>query len=185
MPDFNPHERIAHLRNSITSFVNKQIFDSTISGKVLEIGPQVQQNVPSEYFLNIKNTLVSRGVDYTSVDSNSKVGADVVSDILNLRRKFKKGTFDSIIALEVLEHVSEFWKVPRILHELLKPDGYIFITTPFYFLWHDPRPDYWRLSRDGLNFIFNPYFDIEIEAYFIGNDDGRTPLGHSLVGKVK
>lgn len=185
MPKYTPFDRIAHLRRSITGFVNKQIFDSTISGKILEIGPQVQKDISSEYYLNMRDRLVGKGLDYTSVDSNARVGADVVCDVLNLRRKFKKETFDGIIALEVLEHVSEFWKVPRILHELLKPDGYIYITTPFYFLWHDPRPDYWRLSRDGLNFIFNPYFEVEIEAYFIGNDDGRTPLGHSLVGKAK
>ena len=51
------------------------------------------------------------------------------------RLPFDDNTFDGIVCLEVIEHV---WSTDNILGEaerVLKPDGWLLLTTPNYLFW--------------------------------------------------
>jgi 2-polyprenyl-6-hydroxyphenyl methylase/3-demethylubiquinone-9 3-methyltransferase len=42
------------------------------------------------------------------------------------------GTFDAVIALEVIEHLYSPRELPKAIHRLLRPGGYAFISTPYH-----------------------------------------------------
>jgi len=50
------------------------------------------------------------------------------ADIFNW--DYPKGAFDIVVSQEVLEHVENQARYLEIAHELLRPDGYLIITTP-------------------------------------------------------
>lgn len=83
----------------------------------------------------------------TTVDINPLLKPDIVWDLCELPLPFDDNSFDEIHAYEVLEHTgsqgdykfffnqfSDFWRI-------LKPDGYLFVTCPWYtskWAWGDP-----------------------------------------------
>lgn len=176
-------DSIKPLRHSIYKYWQNEIFPNVLeSDKVLEIGPMVlKEFLYPEFFVNPREKIQN----YTSVDIYQDTNIDIVCDILNLNQCIEDNSHDVIIALEVIEHVSKPWLVPEILSRILKDQGRIYISTPFYFLWHDPRPDYWRFSYEALEMLFSPYFHIEIEPLIPKDDDGRHPIHHKLKGVKK
>ena len=68
----------------------------------------------------------------TKTWDNSKL--DIISDIINIPVKNK--SFDAVMCIEVLEHVSEPTKVIKELTRILKPNGSLIITAPFCSLTH-------------------------------------------------
>ncbi len=62
-------------------------------------------------------------------------------------------TADVVLSSQVLEHVAD---VPRYLqesHRVLKPDGYLFLSTHGVWKYHPDPCDYWRWTCDGLRKI--------------------------------
>ena len=175
---------IRMLRESVYRFIHEKILPEITSGKnILEIGPAVEATTPhKDLYVDIKSYAINAGAKYVGCDISKEYNPDIVSDVLYLEHLFTKRNFDIIIALEVLEHTSEFWRVPKVFSNLLKKGGKIFVSTPFMFLWHDPKPDYWRFSPDGLEYLFKDLFkDVYIERTYI-NNDVRMPLHLTLTG---
>ena len=180
------HRDIYRLRENVYRFAQEKIISMLENEKILEIGPMQIENFSfPEFFIDMRKELTKNNNEYFACDIEKRDGIDVVINAIHLLDHFAERTFDSIIALEVLEHISEPFIMPEIFYILLKPKGKIYISTPFYFLWHDPRPDYWRFSEDGLRYLFTGLFDIEIKPLLHFGDDGRTPIHHTLVGIKK
>lgn len=84
------------------------------------------------------------GLEYHVVDNNPAIepllkGTGIIfhlSDIMNMEQVFEKESFDVIVASEIIEHVVETDKFINILGNLLKGDGYIYLTTPNLASWH-------------------------------------------------
>ena len=100
-------------------------------------------------FAFLKNRLLKNNIDiakikYTGVDvfngyesSVKKLGGVFVKkSIFDLKEIFKKSSFDVIIASEIIEHVVDTDKFVNIIKWVLKPSGYLFITTPNLSSWH-------------------------------------------------
>lgn len=51
-------------------------------------------------------------------------------DAVDLSERFEAGTYDSIVAADVLEHLRDPWRVARACRELLKPDGRLLLSIP-------------------------------------------------------
>jgi SAM-dependent methyltransferase len=60
------------------------------------------------------------------------------------------GPFDLVICEQVLEHVPDPLAAVRTLRRLCKPDGHVYVSTPFLVRLHDWPGDYWRFTPDGL-----------------------------------
>ena len=60
------------------------------------------------------------------------------------------GPFDLVICEQVLEHVPDPLKAVRTLRRLCRPDGHVYVSTPFLVRLHDWPGDYWRFTPDGL-----------------------------------
>tara|TARA_B100000941_G_C28433954_1_gene515845 strand:- start:308 stop:964 length:657 start_codon:yes stop_codon:yes gene_type:complete len=68
---------------------------------------------------------------------------------LNLENRNNiKIKFDNIIIFNVLEHVYEIDKAIKEIKKLLKPNGKIFISTPFLYRYHMAPKDYHRPTLD-------------------------------------
>ena len=177
---------VKNLRKNVFDFLNQRIFPNAIkSGSpVLEIGPMQEQWTPlKEYFIDTRKFYLNQGIPYLSTDIDNTSGSDVICDILDLKKNFQQGSVQSIIALEVIEHVSKIWELSEIFSHILIPGGKIFISTPYYFFRHAPFPDYWRISEDGLRLLFEERFSLEINA-LVDNDE-RKPLHYTLIGTKK
>lgn len=73
---------------------------------------------------------------------------DVFADGAKL--PFKEACFDTVVCLEVLEHVAEPSQVIHEISRVLKPGGLGFISMPFLYPLHDAPYDFQRYTAYGL-----------------------------------
>lgn len=59
-------------------------------------------------------------------------------------------SFDTVTSTEVLEHVPDPLKAMREMCRVLKPGGYLILTTPMFWPRHEVPYDYYRHTYDGL-----------------------------------
>lgn len=176
---------VVSLRKNVHDFIRGTVLTADLTPPILEIGPMQEKWTPlKEYFVDTRRILESKSLKYISCDTDSSSEADIIADVLSLKAHLSAGSIGAIVALEVLEHVSAVWQVPEIFHSLLKPNGKLFVSVPYYFYRHAPFPDYWRISEDGLRELFSKYFELEIKPLVVG-DDPRKPLQYTLVGVKK
>ncbi|TAN00285.1 MAG: hypothetical protein EPN39_04660 [Chitinophagaceae bacterium] len=173
------------LRKNVYDFILGKIFINVAPGStILEVGPmQIQWTPIKEYYVDTREFFLKNHCNYISCDVDENSGVDIKANILDIEDHINKNSLDIIICLEVLEHTSKIWELSRIFKNLLKENGKIFISSPFYFYRHAPFPDYWRISEDGFSLLFGGDFDLEIEPLVI--DDDRKPIHYTLIGNKK
>jgi SAM-dependent methyltransferase len=88
-------------------------------------------------------------------------------DLINLSNVKEK--YDVVIADQVLEHVKKPWLVAKELHSILNKNGIIIITTVFMYKKHNHPGDYFRFTTDGLEILFEDYFE-KLNTGGYGND---------------
>ncbi len=76
---------------------------------------------------------------------------NVIGDALAL--PFDKDSFDSVVSFQVMEHVSEPGKYLSEAFRVLRPGGYMLLTTPFMWGEHEQPSDYYRYTRYGLRYL--------------------------------
>lgn len=66
---------------------------------------------------------------------------------------FKKNNFDTVLCLEVLEHVERPLEVVKEIYEVLKKGGVLILSAPQNYCIHKDPKDYYRFTKDGLEEI--------------------------------
>jgi SAM-dependent methyltransferase len=66
---------------------------------------------------------------------------------------FPDETFDTVILLEVLEHLNDPIRAMQEARRVLKLDGILIISTPFLYPIHDAPRDFQRWTQFGIKFI--------------------------------
>lgn len=139
----------------IEFFVSEVDQKEFLNKKVLEIGSRyVNGSVKPivEKFLNPK--------EYIGIDIQPGKFVDVILPAEKLVDRFGKNAFDVIITLELLEHVKDYRLVIENMKEVLKPNGFIYISTRSYgFPYHGYPYDFWRYE---INDMKNLFADFEI-----------------------
>jgi SAM-dependent methyltransferase len=97
--------------------------------------------------------------------------------------------FDRVICNQVLEHVPDPAGVLRELARVLKDDGRILLSTPFFFQLHNKPYDFFRYTPYSLRRLFQDAgFDIEklewVESYFASVGLQFQHMGRFLPHKV-
>jgi hypothetical protein len=126
-----------------------------ITGRLLELGGQ-NLNRERYGFTNVE--------EYVTVDVDPTSGADVIADIQE-RDTFPAGSFDIIIAFNVLEHCRQPWKVIDNIHHWLRPGGKTFCEVPNAQRIHRDPKDYWRILPDALEDLFSTFRWSRIQTY--------------------
>ncbi len=174
------------LRRNIKEFL-EEILPTIHNCDVLEIGPRTKgqnDSLPKKLqdtYIYTDKILLNQDNTYKTCDLNPRIRADYQFDVNELPEKVGQA-FDVIICCDVMEHTPEFWKLPETFYKLLRDKGKLFLTVPFYFMHHDPKPDYWRFTEDGLEYLFAPYFNIRITKLLWQHDDGQRAIHLTLEG---
>lgn len=101
-----------------------------------------------EFFLNYVDKYI--GIDWTNSLHDTTV--DVVSD-LNSKINLEDECADTIVALNVLEHLNEPQIFLNEAFRLLKPGSYMILHIPFQWWVHEHPHDYFRYTPSGIKYM--------------------------------
>ena len=103
------------------------------------------------------------------------------------RTPLKPASVDCILCTEVLEHLKDPQACVDEIHRLLRDDGLVFASTPFFYPVHADPYDFQRFTEDGLRHLFHEFRSVEVfrmGGYFgvlgllcelgIPGEDGKT-----------
>jgi SAM-dependent methyltransferase len=118
-------------------------FGGQVGKSVLDLGAGEKPYAPlySQYF----GSCTSTDVPYSRHDVRS---VDVMASADAL--PFEAGSFDCVICTEVLEHCARPFDVVGEISRVLRPGGWLFVTTPFLRPLHEMPHDYYRYTPSAL-----------------------------------
>ena len=90
--------------------------------------------------------------EYVSIDfQRTHPELSMVADIQKL--PFGEGSFETVLCVEVLEHVPHPQQAAKELFRVLKPGGHLIVTVPHYMYAHNEPYDYFRYTKYGLRLL--------------------------------
>lgn len=98
-----------------------------------------------------KDALLNLASEYINMEIEKGKNVDVVGSIYEI--PFKDSTFDIITSFMVMEHLNEPLKGLKECHRVIKKDGYLALTTVQYWQTHNYPGDYFRYTRQGLEYL--------------------------------
>ncbi len=132
-----------------------------ISGAV--VGKNAKQAIShlprGSVILNIGSGIKRIREDVINIDSFRYENVSVVADANSL--PFKDNYADAIIAESLLEHLEEPSAAVKEFYRVLKPDGILYIVTPFIMEYHSSPGDYQRWTLTGLRKLLDNFEEKE------------------------
>jgi len=124
-------------------YENLSLVSNKIKGNVLDIGCGGK---PYErIFTNSKKYV---GIDHINSKRLINNKADFYFDGIKL--PFKSNYFDSIVCTQVFEHVCDLDGLIKEMRRVLKKNGVILLTVPFFWEEHEIPNDFRRFSKYGI-----------------------------------
>jgi hypothetical protein len=152
------------VRGKIRRYIEEQ--SDKLGDNVLEIGSRMT-NAKSWWIVNRD---LGCGA-WTGLDMQPGHGVDVVADIHSLPESWA-GRYSSVLCSEVLEHVARPWIALPKLREVIKPGGWIIVTTLTSFPIHGFPDDYYRYTQSGLKLLLEDAGFINIQT----ENAGEIPI---------
>lgn len=92
---------------------------------------------------------------YHTLDYEKRVGEiDYVSDAQDMSGVVDSNRYDTVLLLEVLEHVSNPFRVVNELFRVLRPGGKVIMSVPHLSRLHEEPYDFYRYTHYGLRHLF-------------------------------
>lgn len=147
------------MNSAVLEFFQKSVHGDLVKDKsVLEIGSRNINGVVTEYVKSFEPA------KYVGVDIIKDDNVDLVLDAKYLDQHFAENTFDLVYSTELMEHVVDWKKVLHNKKTLLKPGGYLLITTRSKgFNYHACPHDYWRYEVSDFENVFADFEIIHLE----------------------
>lgn len=133
------------VRGRIRGYIERRA--DKLGDDVLEIGSRMT----NENAWWIVNRDLACG-QWTGCDMQPGHGVDVVADIHQPPEDWK-GRFSGVLCSEVLEHVARPWIALPKIKSIIKPGGWLVITTLTSFPIHGFPDDYYRYTPSGLKLL--------------------------------
>ncbi len=149
-------EHLQIIRNNVVAFlkyVSKKYAGR--AGRLLDIAPQVHEGARPFFSLEIS-------IDTLDIDPNSR--CTYIGDICQYNARIRDESYDYAVCTEVLEHTLQPFDAVDEIWRMMKPNGFVFITTPFNFRIHGPLPDCWRFTEHGLRALLKPFQILELKC---------------------
>ena len=156
------------------AFVARAVKQYSVKGDVLEVGSYDVNGSIRPIFADRK-----RFPSYLGVDMRPGPGVDRIALASNL--PFTAPSFDCVVTTEMLEHDARFWISVQEFHRVLRPGGYLLVTTRnIGFQRHDYPSDFWRFTSDGLKQVLEmAQFEV-LEALDDEAEKGTFAVGKKL-----
>lgn len=156
-------EKMTITRYALLSWMVSEIDEFKPEGRILEIG----SSMSIKYMFKGAEKFVTSDAFEKKSWHPSGQPIDRKEDVM--RMKFWRNSFDYIIIHQVLEHVQNLHKASKELYRVLKPGGILWFSSPFIDHYHPTPKDYWRISRDGYEWLFRKFKRTTIKVF--GNMD--------------
>lgn len=143
-----------------------------LAGDVLDIGVETPRRWVGPGYRTVGERAVETGAQINASDG---LTVDIVADVQALT--LPDACADAIICTEVLEHVPDPFAACRELHRVLRPGGWLYVTSPFLWPWHGRDgyyKDFWRFTHEGWLHLLRAFDHVEIAACH------WTPEGQAL-----
>jgi SAM-dependent methyltransferase len=114
---------------------------------ILEVGSY--QVDGQEQVANLRRFLPGRC--FVGTDLRHGPGVDAVANVESL--PYRNHSFGTVIALNLFEHVPRFWLGFQEAQRVLRTDGLLIISCPFYFRIHSFPSDYWRFTPEAFRLM--------------------------------
>jgi len=108
------------------------------------IGNQKELSARNVFDIGLNGNKDYIGVDYIGVDYIDGEGVDKVCDVRRL--PFEDQSFNTIIAMNLLEHVQQPWLALEEIKRVLSKEGVVILATPFCYEIHGCPYDYYRFT---------------------------------------
>lgn len=160
------------VRGRIRGYIERHA--DKLGDDVLEIGSRMT----NEHAWWIVNRDLARG-QWTGCDMQPGHGVDVVADIHHPPEDWH-GRFSGVLCSEVLEHVARPWIALPKIKSIIKPGGWLVITTLTSFPIHGFPDDYYRYTPSGLKLLLEDAGFVNVETENAGeieirlNDHGEA-----------
>ena len=174
-PEHRFGEKLNRLaRGGIEQFMDCLAAEGLLRGTILEIGAGGREANKRRFGRGVRNYLRSDICQWP----DSKL--DLFCDCTQM--PFETASLDSVLCSEVLEHVPNFSLAISELARVIKPEGYLVLTMPFFFPLHgvDKKAysDFWRLTPGNLKIIFGGEFHLLREqTVHLFSPDDAFPVG--------
>ena len=130
-------------------FVRNCVADEFRGKRVLEIGSKCVNGSVRSFI----ERYLSPG-EYVGTDIEHGKHVDHVVPAEKLVEVFGPNSFDVVVSTEVLEHVKDWRTVIENIKTIVKPGGYVYLTTCSYgFPYHGYPYDFWRYEPHDLREI--------------------------------
>lgn len=142
---------LAHKLNN--ALIKKHL--SKITGVVYDLGCGTRPY--EKEILTVADRYI--GVDW--INTLHGLHADIVAN-LNQTLPIENGVADTVISLQVMEHLSEPQVMLGEAFRILKTGGTIYLTVPFQWGVHEAPYDFFRFTRYGLEYMLNKAGFVEV-----------------------
>jgi SAM-dependent methyltransferase len=155
------------MRESVREFVKIAAETFQISEPIYEFGSfQVQSNADLRPFFPWK--------EYIGCDMQEGPGVDKILNLHNI--DLPDQTAGSVLLVDTLEHVEFPHKALEEVYRILKPQGFVLITSHMKFPIHSYPYDYWRFTPEAFKSLLRPF-----SQSFVGFT-GVEEFPHTVVG---
>jgi len=92
---------------------------------------------------------------------------DLICDVCDMK-PVPDTSMGVVLNMESLEHIAYPQKAIDEINRVLKPDGFLILTTVMHFKIHRTPKDYWRFTPDGLELLLKDFkiADCTLEGSF-------------------
>jgi len=125
-----------------------------IKGDVLSIGSYSDKDSEGNFYRDYFRAANS----YTTSDIDGR--AQLKLDIRDMS-SITDERYDCLFVSGVLEHVDDFHKAISEMTRILKPNGTLLLGVPFRQPIHMGEQDFWRFTKNALEYLFNKNFNIQ------------------------
>lgn len=119
----------------------KSVINEYAKGNVLDVGCG---NKPYEEIFTDKSKTYT-GCDVVQSDKHK---VDVICPATEL--KFEDNSFETVFSTQVIEHVSDPFKMLSEINRVLKVNGCLILSAPFSWELHEEPYDFYRYTKYGL-----------------------------------
>lgn len=166
---------LASIRANVENFMRYSAlnFVAQAGDCLLDIAPQDHSGAKPFF---------SNEITIETLDIDPKSGATYIYDLCNCAEQVGFEKFEFIVCTEVLEHTRQPFDAVDNIFKMLKPNGLVFVSTPYNFRIHGPLPDCWRFTEHGLRELFKHFEIIELTPLET-ESCWLMPLQYTLIAK--